>query len=440
VVREIAQGPTGTLLAAERVSERGVRRLVALKVLHDEVDLGGIRTTLGCHQRLRQLEHRHLVCVEGLAEVEGRLALVGPWVDGIDLLDWVEILRETGVHMPGRVICEILRSVAVALDAALCRVPWGEQAPAGVVHRDLKPTNILVGRDGEVRVVDFAAGYTSLAARDARTGALRAGVTKYLAPERRNGDLASAAGDVYALGILGIELFRRRWLRRLRSSNPAHDRHLAEVVSAMTDPDMRSQADDRTLRSLLLRMVAYDPMHRPPAVEVAQTLRTLADRAPGASLETFAHDHALPYVEPPAPRVERPPGAQLVPDDHLERPQLEDTTEQPLLPAEADTLPPDLAHRVVFDEDLEDRSAVIAEFHERALEQLRAERGERWRERAERGERANRPLAPLPPESSPTPTEPSAPVIAVTALTLTAMAGGLVILLLVLTIVALLAL
>jgi len=403
VVRQVAQGPTGNLLAAERIANRGVRRLVALKVLHDDVDPDGVRQALGDHRRLAMLEHRHLVCLEGLAEVDGQLALVGPWIEGVDLLDWVEILRETGVHMPGRVICEILRSVAVSLDAALSTVPWGEPSPVGVIHRDLKPTNIMVARDGDIRVVDFSAGYTSLAGHDAHTGALRAGLTKYLAPERRDGGSATPGSDVYALGVLGIELFRRRWLRRLRSSNPAHDRHLAEVVSAMTDPDMRSQADDRTLRSLLLRMVAFDPHHRPPAVEVAQTLRTLADRAPGASLETFAHDHALPYVEPPSPRVKAPPTAQLVDLDALEDPRRlsGDTTEEPMGP-EADTLPPDLAQRVVFDDDLEDRSGAIAQLQEQAVDRMLAEREASRARRAEtlpevpaaRSER----LPDLPPE------------------------------------------
>ncbi|MBT3221653.1 MAG: hypothetical protein HN348_21455, partial [Proteobacteria bacterium] len=55
---------------------------------------------------------------------------------------------------------------------------------------------------------------------------------------------------------------------------------------------------EQTLRSILLRMVAYDPDARPSAAEVSQTFRTLADRAPGPSLVSFAKEHATPWLEP----------------------------------------------------------------------------------------------------------------------------------------------
>jgi serine/threonine protein kinase len=386
-------------MAAVQSDPWGQRRLMALKVFEHPVAPEALERALTCHRRMATLSHRHLLPCTGLARVGEHVALARPWVEGIDLLDWVEILKETGVEMPGRVLCEVLRSVAVALDAALCRVPQGDAHPLGIVHRDLKPTNVLVTRDGEVKVVDFAAGYTALAPRDARTGALRNGLTKYLAPERREGVEGGPAADVYALGILGIELFRRRWLRRLRSSNPAHDRHLAEVVAAMDDPDMRSQADTRALRTLLLRMVAYDPEHRPAAVEVAQTLRTLADRAPGASLESFAHDHALPYVEPPVPREADRVDAHPIEIDELTAdprpPEL--TTEEAADPADGsvdgsggEESDDDLASRAVHGE-LEAPSAIIESYTEQAIEATRRKRSEAWKAKAA--------LAPpLPPE------------------------------------------
>jgi hypothetical protein len=83
------------------------------------------------------------------------------------------------------------------------------------------------------------------------------------------------------------------------------------VVASLPDPGLRGTEDDRALRSLLLRMVAYDPDARPSAVEVVQTLRVIADRATGPTLESFAHDHALPYIESPL-AVPGLPEAQLV--------------------------------------------------------------------------------------------------------------------------------
>jgi serine/threonine protein kinase len=228
------------------------------------------------------------------------------------------------------VVCDIVRSAASALDAALNRAPWGEQTPLRLLHRDVKPSNLMVDRDGELKLLDFCSGVSSLTGAAAHTEAQRAGWVKYWCPHRRQGREPGPESDVYALGVLAIELFRGRWMRRTRNTNPAHDRHLAEVVASLPDPGLRGTEDDRALRSLLLRMVAYDPDARPSAVEVVQTLRVIADRATGPTLESFAHDHALPYIESPL-AVPGLPEAQLVdleavetslrlsgPDDELE--------------------------------------------------------------------------------------------------------------------------
>ena len=311
VLRPAGHGPAATVFVAERVRD-GVRELVCVKVPAPDIRAEALQRAWIVQQQLGRLQQRHLTGAAERAMVGERPGILRAWVEGIDVQDWADVLRETGVTMPGRVICELLRSTSVALDAALPRTAWGDAHPLGVLHRDLKPTNILVGRDGDVRVVDFGAGATSLAgASGERAAALRAGHAKYVAPERLADGPAAHASDVYALGIIGIELFARRWLRRTRTSHPAHDRHLSEVVAAMPDPDMRSQTDDRALRALLLRMVAWDAAARPSAVEVAHTLRALGDRAPGPCLETFAHDHALPYLESPGPRADDAPPARL---------------------------------------------------------------------------------------------------------------------------------
>jgi serine/threonine protein kinase len=345
LLREISEGPISALFAGER--RRGPEsRLVAVKVLRHRRarDAEQLHQLHKVARRLDRIGHRNVVAATDLAVIDGRPALLSPWVEGVDLLDWVEVLRETDIALPTRVVCEILRSVASALDAALNRTAWGDDEPLGLLHRDVKPSNIMISRDGHVLVLDFGTGLSSLAGRDGRVTARKAGLGRYLSPGRRPGKRGGSASDVYALGLIGVELFSGRWLQRVRDANPAHDRHLAEVVASLPDLGTRAPADDRTLRSLLLRMVAFDPEARPSAAEVIQTLRTLADRAPGPSLESFAHANALPYAALPERQSGLPDGVVIEPEMLASLVLVPDEPEHPPEP-EPDEL------EVVWDDD-----------------------------------------------------------------------------------------
>jgi len=296
LLRETAAGPMSAVFVGDLADRR-----VAVKLLREDPD-GGVEHLLDLRDRARRvgaLHHRHHAPVHDVALVGQRFALISPYVDGIDLLDWVDVLGETGRLLPRRVTCEVLRCISVALEAASAGLPGRSDEGPGLWHRDLKPSNVLITRDGELKVTDFATGYTSLAGRAARSGALKKGLVRYLSPERRDGRRVQAEADVYALGILALELLRGRWLRRLHSQNPAHDRHLADVVARLEDLQMRSDSDDRALRNLLLRMVAFDPEARPTVSEMAAAFRGFADRTAGPSLEAFANAHAVPWLEEP---------------------------------------------------------------------------------------------------------------------------------------------
>ncbi|TVQ91047.1 MAG: hypothetical protein EA397_11165 [Deltaproteobacteria bacterium] len=305
LLREMAAGPMSAVFVGEQPSRYGPRR-VAIKLLRQLPD-GGVDRLLDLRDRARrltELEHRHHAPALDVARVDERFALISSYVDGIDLLDWMDVLAETGKMLPRRVACEILGGIAAALDAALhWNLPSTGQ-PCSMVHRDLKPSNVIIARDGSLRITDFGTGFTALAGRTARAGALKKGLVRYLAPERREGHRATEASDAYALGVLAIELFRGRWLKRLRNRNPAHDRQLADVIARLEDLQLRSDSDDRAMRNLLLRMVAFDEEARPEITEVVSTFRTLGDRIEGPSLEAFATAHAVPWLEPPPREAE----------------------------------------------------------------------------------------------------------------------------------------
>lgn len=291
LLREVATGPVAAAFVAERWTRDG-SSLAVVKVLRDRTPADRLFPLQERSVLLGALRHRHIVTVDHVVDIDGHFGLLSPYVDGIDLLDWSGVLRENNVSMPPRVVCEIVRAIAVALDAAQNRTPWGEEAPLNLRHGDLKPGNVMIDRDGELKVLDFGTGASALAmdeippVRSART---------YVAPERVDDGPATNEADIYALGIITVELLCDRWLHSIPSEPEAHDAHLAELVRGVP-LEMRSDADTQTLRSVVCRMVAHDPAQRPRAAVVAQTLRRLADRAPGPSLESFAHEHANPFL------------------------------------------------------------------------------------------------------------------------------------------------
>ncbi|MCB9668371.1 MAG: protein kinase [Alphaproteobacteria bacterium] len=286
----MATGPVAAAFVAERWTREG-SSLAVVKVLRDPTPAERLFPLRERSGMLGALRHRHIVTVDQVVDIDGHFGLLAPYVDGMDLLDWMGVLREQGTTVPPRVVCEVLRAIAVALDAALSRVPWGEDDALALPHGDLKPGNVMVDRDGELKVLDFGTGASALAmeevpnVRSART---------YMAPERAATGPTQEA-DVYALGIMGIELLADRWIHGISENVEDHDLQLGQLVKRL-DFTMRSEADEQTLRSLLLKMVAHAPSARPRAAVVAQTLRRLADRAPGPSLESFAHEHCLPYL------------------------------------------------------------------------------------------------------------------------------------------------
>ncbi|HSU00534.1 MAG TPA: protein kinase [Geodermatophilus sp.] len=187
----------------------------------------------------------------------------------------------------------------------------------GLVHRDVKPGNILVRDDGSVKITDFGIAWSAGSVPLTRTGQV-IGTPQYLAPEVAEGRHATPASDVYALGLVGYECL---------TGHPAFDGDNAVTIAlkqVREDPEPLPDDLPRDVRRLIRRALAKAPADRMPdgaafvaAVEDVRAGRPVPEPAATRSLAVPPAATAVPAgsgrtVGPPAPR-RRWPAAVLVP-------------------------------------------------------------------------------------------------------------------------------
>lgn len=250
--RRIGGGTSGEVWEAHQA---GADRLVAVKLRHERASTGDWSREA---RLLARVEHPHIVSVLLHGRLDGKQALVLERVDGADLESLIARLRERDAapstesavdaleldSTPAewsdpfwRTAACIVRDIARALDHA---------HRCGVVHRDVKPANVLIDRSGSARLTDFG-----LAAARGDDGDESAGTLAYMAPERLAGERATPSSDVFSLGVLMEELVTLR--------PPIRSTSTAGAIAEIADGREHAHGDaiPRDLDSILRR--ATDP-------------------------------------------------------------------------------------------------------------------------------------------------------------------------------------
>ena len=137
----------------------------------------------------RQVTHKNVVRIHDLGEIDGVKYITMSYVQGDDL---GTVLRREGKFPVARAL-HLARQIAAGLEAA---------HEAGVVHRDLKPPNIMVGADDHALIMDFGIS----ASRDETESGLVVGTLEYMAPEQSKGEAVDARADIYAFGLILYEM------------------------------------------------------------------------------------------------------------------------------------------------------------------------------------------------------------------------------------------
>src|SRR5829696_361621 len=299
------QGGMGVVYRATQI---GLERPVALKVIASELaDNLDFRNRFKSEAQLAaSIDHPNVVPVFEAGEADGVLYLAMRYVEGTDLRSLVED-RDDG--LPSERAVRIVWQVAAALDAAHRR---------GLVHRDVKPPNVLIANEGEEHAYLTDFGLTKHAAAAGgftRTGQF-VGTPDFSAPEQIRGDQADARADVYALGCV---LFHA-----LTGRVPfPRDSELAKMYAHLSDPAPAASALNpavpEALDAVIGTAMAKEPGERyASAGDLARAawaaLQGEIAPTPAGSVATGEAAKAAPRApDTPAPRTPAPSGAATPP-------------------------------------------------------------------------------------------------------------------------------
>jgi serine/threonine-protein kinase len=271
---------TGGMGNVYRARDRELDELVALKVLRPEIAASA--DALSRFRRevklSRRVTHPNVARVFDIGDQGGEKYLTMELVDGEPL--GAALLRA------GRLAVQRAVDIAAQVCAGL-----GAAHAAGVVHRDLKPDNVLLAKDGRVVVTDFGIA-RALASADVNITGQLVGTPAYMAPEQVEGKIADARADIYALGAMLFEL--------LTGQAPWQGDSVIAVAAARLlhePPDVRAKRPELSpeLAAIIARCMARRPEDRFASVE--DVARALSDAA------------AACRRAPPSPPPEPPPPA-----------------------------------------------------------------------------------------------------------------------------------
>jgi eukaryotic-like serine/threonine-protein kinase len=252
----------GAFAVVDLARDTKLERSVALKRLAENLARDDeIRNRFLREGRLAaRLAHPNVVRVFDVGEEDGRPFIAMEYVDGRTLAGIGPLPSEDAARL-GVQLCRALAAVH----------------DAGLVHRDVKPQNLLLGRDGALKLGDFGIAFGPEATRLTTAGTVL-GTAAYLAPEQARGEEVTAAADIHAAGAVLYELLTGR--------PPRTPSSLAELgdTSAVPPPDGIPTA----LAAVVMQCLEADPAARPPSA--AALARALATTLPDAETLVLPDD------------------------------------------------------------------------------------------------------------------------------------------------------
>ncbi len=279
VLKHLASGGMADVLLARTDGIEGFERHVVLKRIKSEhaKDQRFIDMFLDEARLAATLHHSNIVQVHDIGEASGEYFFAMEYLHGEDLRSMLSTLAKTKTNMPLQHVIAIVSSAAAGLHYAHER-RGQDKKPLNIVHRDVSPSNILVGYDGSVKVVDFGIAKASQRQVETRSGSLK-GKVSYMSPEQCKSLPADRRSDVYALGVVLYELATSTRLFKSDSDYLVMD---AICTGKIPLPRVRRPDLPNELSTIIMTALATDPARR---YQTAEELRV--------ALDTFAARQGL---------------------------------------------------------------------------------------------------------------------------------------------------
>ncbi len=245
IVRKLAHGEIATVYLAR---QRNAERQLVLKVLHQVADSStgkALDRFLREYELIARLDHPNVVRIYDFGVADDHAYIAMEYCGGGSLK------RRVAGGMDRYEAYRLMRDIAAAL---------GVLHAAGILHRDLKPTNVLFRDDGSLALIDFGlAKQVALQAEVTGAGAIF-GTPYYISPEQGHGEPVDVRGDIYSLGVIFYEM--------LTGSKPYDgDTAMAVIVKHRLAPVPGLPTSLREFQPLIQRMLAKQPVDRFQSVE-----------------------------------------------------------------------------------------------------------------------------------------------------------------------------
>ncbi len=246
ILHELGSGGMGKIYKGVLVGHADFQRPIVIKQLRHSDDVGHVKMFVDEARRYAVLDHENIGRIFDFESVNGELCIILEYIDGWSLVEYVEQHRHKGIYPD--------LDLSIFIVSRVCRALQYVFEKAAIVHRDISPSNIMMTREGTVKLIDFG-----IATRSGTRDHSLTGKPAYMAPEMVVEMRADNRSDIFSLGTVLYEM-----LTRERLFPGATTAEVLEQVLVSHVPSPRTHNPDipETVMKILKKSLQRDPAKR----------------------------------------------------------------------------------------------------------------------------------------------------------------------------------